>query len=484
MKLMMKNWSLWLVCLVYIILVMLTLNNCFFWDSIQQSSKEGYWFYSNNFSSLALPGFSDGSEIGGTGYHPPLMGLMTALMWSIFGMKLWVTHLFILMWAFLLAYHTHGLLKHFLPVTLQGWVMMIPLFDSTVLAQIAIASPDIVLLTSFVMALRAMIEKRKLFLIVSLIFLSLINGRGMFAAALIYVFSVVDASVHDREKFSMSLLFKKVVPFIPVGILLMTYFIYYFYNHGWFFNDPNSPWAEGWQSPQGLREYLKNLAAYGLRILENGRFFIWLVGLWVVLKIRNSRNQLFIRGRDISLVMLVVLFIILYLYFAMTTKIVICSRYYMPMFFVLVLITFILLSRLVSPRKASIVAIVSIVMLITGNFWIYPDKIAKAWDSTLAHLSYYPLREECFKYIEENNISPDELSGGFCFAGNQRYIDLKDRDYRISGGHLTRYFIYSNISNVEDQFAEALFDSSQWREVKTFRSGFVRIVLFEKINLN
>ncbi len=474
-----ENWAILLISLIYIILSIYSLNNCYFWDNIQQTSKEAYWFYSNNFSTLSLPGFGEHKEIVSTGYHPPLNAMMTAILWKVFGLHIWVSHLFILTWALALIYNTYKLLSHFIPTQLIGLVMMIPLLDSTVMTQISIASPDIILLTSFVMALRAIIEKKNIFLTISLIFLSLINGRGMFAASILFIYSIIDSLFNDKEKFTFSLVWTKIMPFIPAGCLLITYFTYYFYHNGWFFSNPENCWAEGWQSPEGIKEYIKNLAAYGLRLLENGRIFIWITGIWVAIKIKN--NPKLITGRDLSLTILLGLFLLLYLYFAMTTKIVIGSRYYMPIFILITILTYRLLARTINERKVRIIAAFSIVFIITGNLWIYPDKISKAWDATLAHLPYYELREQCLDYLEQNHIKDDDIAGGFCFAGNQKYIDLKDRDYRISSDPNKQYFIYSNISNIDDSVLEEFQDNNKWIPIKTFKKHFVYITIFEKI---
>jgi hypothetical protein len=474
------NWILFFVCAAYLILAVLTLNNCYFWDNVQQTSKEAYWFYTHNFSSLMLPSFSDGGEIVSTGYHPPLTGILTALLWKVFGMHVWVSHVFILIWALLLAYNTFRLLKHLLPASLVALVMLVPLFDSTVLSQIAMASPDIILLSAFVMSLRFIIEKKTGLLALSLIFLGLVNGRGMFAIAILYIFNVVEALFTDNEKFTINTLIKRALPFIPVASLLIAYFITYFSSNGWFLTDPRSPWAGGWKSPEGIGEYVKNFIAFCLRILENGRFVIWIATLWCIAILIRSRQML--KGREFSLAVLAFLFLVLYLYFAMTTKIAISSRYNMPFTFAVTVLTFIILSRLISTQKVRTIAIIAIIMAIAGNFWIYPDKISKAWDATLGHLPYYQLRQQCLDYIEEQHINHDDVSGGFCFSGNQRYIDLKDRDYRIGETADTRYFIYSNISNIDDTLVDELTNGERWKVIKTFKKGFVFVSLLEKIN--
>jgi len=469
-----------LICFIYFFITIISLNHCYFWDNIQQTSKEAYWYYSNNFSSILLPGFGQNSEITGSGYHPPLTGIITAFLWKIFGMHLWVSHIFILGWSLLLAYHSYKLFTKILPPEIASMAMLISLLDSTVLSQIAMASPDVILLTSFVMAFRFILDKQKLYLTIALLFLGLVNGRGMFTMFLLFIFNILDEMFDNNEKVSFSQLAKTTVPFLPAISLLLCYFVLYFSQNGWFFSNPQSPWKAGWESPEGMMEYLKNILSFGLRLLENGRFFIWT--LLTISLVISIKRHLRLNKREVSLGILTAMFILLYLYFALTTKIVIASRYYMPMFTVLVLFTFTLLSKLLAIKRLKLISGIAILLLITGNLWTYPDKIAKAWDSTLNHLSFYELRQQCFDYIEINHINTEDIGSGFCLSGNQRYIDLKDRDLRIEGSTDKRYFLYSNISNIEDDQILEFENPSKWKTIKTFKEGYVFIKLMEKAN--
>jgi hypothetical protein len=151
----------------------------------------------------------------------------------------------------------------------------------------------------------------------------------------------------------------------------------------------------------------------------------------------------------------------------------------MGMFLIINILVFRILPGIISIRKIKIFSIIALTFLITGNLWTYPDKISKAWDATLGHLPYYELRKECLDYLEDNEYDISKVSGGFCFNSNERYKDLKDRDLRISDRTDNEYFIYSNISNLDDNFINELTDSGRWREIKTFRKGFVFVSIYK-----
>ncbi len=473
--------SLFIVVLIYGVLFLFSSEYVYFWDNIQQTSKEAYWFYNNNFSSLLLPDFSDGSEIVGTGYHPPLMGIITALLWNIFGMHLWVSHFFIVLWAFVLAWQTYKLMQILFPENIAAFVLPLLLLDSTVLAQIAMASPDIVLLTALVASIRYIMKGNKWLLAISLLFLVLINGRGMFTGAFVFIFYLFFLFIVQSEKITLKKLADSLLPFLPAFLMMVAYLVYYFIHRGWFFSNPDSPWAEGWLPPTGIKSIAKNILAFFLRLAENGRVFIYATGLFALYKLwKSGKLKKQLHSINGALLLFVFLLFALFFYFAVTTRIVIVSRYYMGLFLVFSIVTFRILAMLFTARLVKKIAIVSLVFLLSGNFWIYPDKISKAWDATLAHLPWYELRKNCFEYMHDNHFDFSKVSGGFCLSGNQRYIDLKNRDLHISNNTNEQFFIYSNISNLDDEFIEELQFSGKWKEIKTFKKGFVEIVIFEK----
>lgn len=473
--------SLIIVLVIYAIIAALSLDHVYFWDNIQLTSKEAHWFYNNNFSTLLLPPFSRGAEIVGTGAHPSLMGIMTALLWKLFGMHLWVSHLFVGLWAVLLAWQAFRLVQILFPREIAAFVLPVLLLDSTLLAQISIASPDVVLLTALVASLRYILEKKTGRLTVSLLFLVLISGRGMFTGGFVFLFYLFYRVVVKAEKPSLKTTAQALLPFVPAFTLMAAYLSYYLINRGWFFSNADSPWFEGWKAPENFAGVVKNIFAYFLRLAENGRIFIYITGLFVLFKLWKGKIlKSSLTNTGGALLLLSALLFGIFFYFAVTTRVIISSRYYMGLFLAFTLFTFRGLTSLFKPRVVKKVAGLSLIFLITGHLWMYPDKISKAWDATLAHWHWYELRDNCFKYLEEEHYDFSKVSGGFCLAANQRYVDLKDRDLYVYNDTDNKYFIYSNISNLEDEFLEALRYSGKWREIKTFEKGFVEIVIYEK----
>ena len=478
-----------LVVAVYAGITIISLNHCYFWDNIQQTSKEANWYYDTDFSNLLLPSFSDYSEgktdISGTGYHPPLTGFITAGLWKIFGRNLQVSHVFIFLCSLILIFNTFKLFSKLFPNKPFGVFILLPLFDSSFLTQLAIASPDIILLTAFVTCLRAIIDDKKILLSGAYIFLCLVNARGFFAGALVFVFFLIYKIIYSKEKITVKLFMKKIFPFLPGIVLLFSFFVYYFLQRGWFFSDPGFQ-SNHYERPESLQQLIKNIVVYAFVLTENGKVFIWLFCFFLIYKIRKNTKKTVFTDREKPFLFLFISFLLMYfLLVILTQQGGIGSRYHMPSYFLLTVSVFILLDKVQIKRECGIIFLLTF-FLLAGNFSVYfsSEKRAKTWDTTLGHLPFYELREKCFEYMDAGNIPYEKTSAGFCLYGNQRYIDLKS-EYRYiytdENSDEKEYFLYSNISNLSDELIDELYDKSKWNLLKDFRKGAVFISLYRRV---
>ncbi len=468
------------VAIVYCALFVFSIDFCYFWDTIQQISKEGYWFYKTNFASLLIHPVP-GLNIEATGYHPPLMGMMTALLWKLFGYKLWVSHAFTFLWAILLIYTAWKLVCRFFPEKWRGFVLLILLFESTVLTQFVIASPDFILFTAFAMALRAIFERKNVLLSFSLIFLCGVSMRGVFAGAILFIANLYYDYLQNDKKYSLRLFGKTLLPYLPIFFILLSYYVYYFFSKGWFFI--NSNYSEHYLLPNSIKMIAAHLAEFILRLVENGRFFVWLFAFYFTgyywLK---NKQKILLSNEEKMLGLFLVLISGLYFLFVFITRMPFCPRYFIPLFFVLSILTLQLCIRFFTTKKLRIVFGLLLVFTLTGHFWIYPEKIAKPWETTLLHTPYYQLRKECFDYIDKNGFNYSDLSAGFCLYGNRGRIELTNEGKIVGNSLDTKYFIYSNISNLEDEKVDELKDIHRWTPIKTFRRGVVFITIYQKNN--
>ena len=464
------------VLLIYAALGVLCLNNGYFWDTIQQISKEAHGYYQTGFSSLLLPATDTGADAVATGYHPPLMGMVTAALWKIFGYRLWVSHAFVMLWAVVLVCNVWKLLTRLFSHRMAGWVLLIVMLEPTVLTQFAIASPDFILLTAFIVALRGMLEHKSRLLALGLIVLCAVNMRGIFAGAGLFVVQLYYSRLQVSKALNLRSVFNIMLPYLPALVLTAGYFGYYFAARGWFFTHAGGHYS----LPSGAGAVVKHLAEYGLRSVENGRIVIWLIGIYVAFHLSKKMKTL--SAELIAVLLLFALLAGLYLLLGCFTRMPFSARYFMPQFFLLTVLVLKGLTEIVTGRKILVYLIVVLCFELTGHLWIYPRKIAKSWDCTLAHLPYYGLRAECFQYIDKQGWNYKDISGGFCLYGNRRFSELGNADKTVGTTTNNRYFIYSNVSNVDDSLLDELENPTRWTPVRQFEKGAVVIIIYEQKN--
>lgn len=158
--------------------------------------------------------------------------MMTAALWMFFGKHLWVSHIFIGLWSLLLIYYARKLFRYYLPIQFVGPALLVLLLESTLLTQIAIASPDVILLTAMLMALCGIPGRRRGLTAIALLFLVLINGRGMLCGILVYVFALLHRRYVDKESFNFNLLLRTALPFIPAFFIYGLYLSLYLLKNG------------------------------------------------------------------------------------------------------------------------------------------------------------------------------------------------------------------------------------------------------------
>jgi hypothetical protein len=467
-----------LIVLVYTLLTILSANHGYFWDTIQQISKEAHWYFQTGFSSLLMPVHGSGSAVVATGYHPPLMGIMTAALWKVFGYRLWVSHVFTFLWAVVLLFNSWKIITNLFSERNAGWVLLIVLLEPTLLAQFSIASPDFILFTAFIISLRAVLENKPWLLSIGVFFLCSINMRGIFAGATLFLANGYFNYLQEPKSWNIRGIFKMALPYLPTFVLLTAYFIYYFRANGWFF--PDSAESGHYSLPTEPVRVLKHLAEFGLRSVENGRIVVWLIGIYVAVNFLKTKKTL--SNESKAMLLLFSLLTGLYLVFVFITQMPFSARYFMPQFFLLTLLALLGARNLLCHKKVMTVFIVILCFELTGHCWIYPDRIAKSWDCTLAHWPYYELRTKCFEYIDGQKFDYKEVSGGFCLYGNRRFVELGNTDKIVGTKPDNQYFIYSNISNVEDTFANELKDKTRWTPVKEFKKGFVIMTIYKNRN--
>jgi hypothetical protein len=463
-----KTWSRLLPFFAFFILVfVLTSRLPFFWDKDILYSRIAHYLLDHHFP-LALPNDLD------TGY-PPALAYLLALAWKLTGKSLFTAHLIMLPFTLGIVWQTRKLIDRLFGGRHVVATLILIFADTVLLSQTVVFSTDLVMLFFMILAINAVLDHRRVVLAFAVAGLLFSHMRGLSLAAAIAVFDLI--AVPGRKPLPQ--LIRMSVPYIPAISLFAAWMVWHYRHTGWFLMHAASPWAGcyEWVDSKG---FLRNIVILGWRMIDFGRILVWLIPLRVVFRFNLSKL-----GHDPVIRLLVILLaaILLFTLPAMLFyKILNGHRYLIPFYFLLSLLASYLL--FINPgfgRSRRMILAAVVAGLISGSFWVYPQKIATGWDATLAHLPYHHLRRSMIRYLDEAGIPIDSVGSHTPNLAAIRYIELIPDDRAFPKADLTqhRYIFYSNVFNM---FTDAEIDALQqhWTVAQEYRCLQVRVVLYRK----
>ncbi|NPA44250.1 MAG: hypothetical protein GXO49_01825, partial [Chlorobi bacterium] len=372
----------------YTFLTWFVSDNIFFWDTVQLASLHAHYFYENNFNNLLLPNEIDSG-------HIPSFGMYIALIWKIFGKTLFASHFAILPFLYGIIWQAYLLIKKFINKKYVFLALVIFLADATLLAQSTLISPDVVLVFLFLLALNSVLKQNKILLSISVAGLFLISMRGMMVATSILTLDIIFNIQFTNFKETFVQLLKKTIIYIPALIIFIAFNYYHYYVKGWFAYHNNSPWATNFEITN-LKGFLRNIIILIWRLIDFGRIFMWIITLSIIISSYKSiKNDKKIRKLIIILFVVSFFLLISFLMYKSLTG----HRYILPIYLTFSLLTTYLIFEKIKTKKRKIIISTLLVLgLLSGNFWVYPEKIAQGWDSSLAYLNYFKLRNKTIDY--------------------------------------------------------------------------------------
>lgn len=464
------TFSLLIVCA----LVLFNLENGFFWDTVQLASQHASFYYRTNFSTFLLPNDIDSG-------HIPFFGMYVAFFWKVFGRTMEVSHLSMLPFAIGIVWQLRHLCDRFIPSKYSGLALLLILLDPSLMSQITLVSPDIPLIFFFFLALNSALKNQKTWLTIGVFLLFLTSMRGMMVAFCVLCLDIY-LNVDFKNKTALEAiktLIKRSLVYLPAFLLFIAFNTYHYHEKGWIGYHKDSPWANCFE-PVDFKGFLFNIGLLGWRILDFGRIGIWIVFIILVLKYKskiwkNPKTQL--------LLLFFATILILLPLNMLWAKNLIGYRYLMPIYLIFSLLTAgILFSSYVGNTLRLVLTSFWIIVILSGNFWIYPPKIAKGWDSTLAHLPYYKLRTQAIEYLDTHKINYKNVDSFFPNNTSFDEIDL-NYDTRIfdTFEKTSDYVFYSNIFNIDDKLYDKL--QKEYEPIKRFENNGVYIVIYKNQNL-
>ncbi len=445
-----------------------------------------------------------------------------ALVWKIFGKTLTVSHFAMLPFLWGIVFFIFKIGERLGGKENAHWLPLLCFADPVLASQSILVSPDVVVVCFFLAAVWAILknlppasqEKREknffsknfslsknlfdLRLALAIVGLGLISMRGMMLAAGLFLFSLFSSI----EKYSWRLILQKILPFVPGGLLAAGYLFLHWQKTGWVGYHAGSPWSPSFERVD-LQGFVKNVAVLGWRMVDFGRVFVWAGILacclfwakgWQAQPFRKFETF----GKVISgsgnlsesfklserwATTLAFLLATVFLAIVPTQlfyKGLLAHRYLLPVFLVL---TFLFFHLAVQSKFKKPLILLAFLSLATGNFWVYPKNIATGWDSTLAHLPWYDLRQEMLDFLDESKIDLAQVGTAFPSVGDQKFVDLSNRKNGFEEKDLQRqcFIFYANVMN---DFTDAEIDELEinWQEIKRLERGGVCLILYKNPN--
>jgi len=464
--------------LLAIIAVFLVKTNVFFWDTIQLGAKQATWFYTNGFRHLLLPPEIDSG-------HPPAFGMYLAAAWQLFGRSLPVSHWAMLPFLIGIIFSVARLTPYLAgPRTAPACLLLLLFADPALAAQSLLISPDLVLVLGFLAGLYGILSDRPWWLAFGAVLLALISTRGMMIALALYLFCLwrlyLPGAPAPRRPL-WSLIWRQALPFVPGGLLATAFLGYHYVQSGWIGYHPDSPWAPSFGRVDGP-EFLFNVGVLGWRLLDYGRVLIWLPVLYLAWKRWRKEGFSYQQWQMLSLLALLLLMLTPTL---LLHQHLLNHRYLLPVFITLNLLFFTLLPAMSEPSHRTTLYMLAIAGLLTGNCWIYPRHIAQGWDSTLAHLPHYELRQRILQVLDREAIPYRLVGTAFPEIGPLDVRDLSGRSEGFSAKDLAtqRYIYFSNIMN-DFSDAELRALDRDWEPIARFDRGGVCAMLYRRRTAN
>ncbi|MCB0636883.1 MAG: hypothetical protein KDC54_09720 [Lewinella sp.] len=453
--------------LLALIATLLVSGHGFFWDTVQLGAMQGDWFFRHGWQGGLLPDRIDSG-------HIPFFGWYLALWWSILGQSLWVSHLAMAPWLWLLGYQLVRMASQ-VSERQVWWVVALLIADPVLLGQAVLISPDIILAGVFLLGVNAILREARAWLIIAIILLGLISLRGMLVGVILFLFDL-SRQAGGLRRAPLATLGRQLLPYLPGGLLALAYLAYHYWAKGWIGVHEDSPWAGSFNSGS----LAHNAAVLAWRWLDYGRIFLWLSvgGLTLMHWWPQRRFRLQLPPTKLRPWLVLTLLTGIFLGLpALFSGGLTQHRYFLPFFLSLSLLTAQLLSGIVQPRARTILWGLLILALLSGNRWIYPDRIAQGWDSTLAQLPYYAIRAEALDFLATEDIPLAEVGTAFPEVGPRHFRELNGQMEGMIERDLGRqtYVFYSNVMN--DFTDEELATLQTWTPIfRRQRAGVIGVV--------
>lgn len=438
--------------IIYFFILLLASGIPVFWDMYGQVKMAAY-FLETDFADI-LPDDGVYSDNG----HMPLYPLYLALLFKIFGYKLWVAHMSVLPFLFGILWHLQKLCLRYFAAPRAALVVMLTYLHPAFISQTVHFSQELALVFCSLWLINALHDRHASHILLSSVLLCLLNLRGIAFCLIVPAYFLI-AHKNKHGWYALA---------GPVAWL--AWVIYHYAATGWFF--AGAQISEFRQLADGPR-MIKNTLLCGWKLLDLGSVFGWALVAVAIIKTRRVHEpaQLLLLSA-LSVVMLCI---------PLTNPV--GNRYFLIVY-VLLLPAFVAALEHVRPAIKRLVIIGFAIVLFSNNGVTYPNRYGNAWDCSLKSLSYFGLRAQLDELLAREQVSPSDVSAGFQLYFNDKYYLMNgvDREYALLSDTempSTPYVAESNICNNYNAAREH-FLTQFYEPAYEFKGGAVYIRLYRK----
>jgi len=452
---------------IFVCLVLLTIavrNIPFFWDGTY-FSKAASFFYDGYASFAGCNTYTDNTTL-------PLYSGFLALVWGIFSKSLFVSHLFFLPFWLWFFYESFRFAHKFLSPLFCSLSLLLLFAEPTTMSQGILMGYDIIMAALFLFVLNRRIEKQYFLYSFVLPILALFSIRGLLLSCSLFIVDLL-LKKSEKEKISVLGLAKLYLPTIG---LVSFWFIYHKIKTGWFIFSPLHENTD--ESIVSFSMAVRQLIYVVWKNIDFGRVLLW-VSVFILSFRYFKHKETF---KKLSLFLWLPLLFTAVFMAAVSNPV--GHKYFIFSFPLLIVLFCFCLELLKSRKKALVVFVFAMLVLFSGNFWMYPQKYGNGWDSSLKVLPYFSLKSEMDNFIEQEKIDKSLIATQFPLDVNDCYSYLKDSSQTYTPVQTKEiaaynYFLYSTVMNPRET---ALIEEirTSWKPIKILQQGLVTLCLYKK----
>lgn len=424
----------------------------FFGDGISTISRASFHILDSNFTQFTYP---HGQDPG----HPTTFPLFYALIWSIFGKSLIISHLFNALFAVGVLWIVFDWLKSELNAIYALVAALLLSITPLFLAQMAMINTHLPL-TFFTLLLAYSLFRHWKYLAsiaAALLLLTHLQGLLYLGGVCIWWFFI-----HLNQR-SLAFRIKKSVKLLIIPAALFGGWLYYHYSTtGWLMSTPSTDfYGRGYG---GLKISLVNWLVSFWRMADYGQIAYILPLVFLFFK-----RSLF-KHMHTFLWLFLILFLLNGFMLSFTTTLRTAHRYFLPALPFLVMASIYLTAHY--GKKWWLV--LTCLLVFSGHFWNYPGRTIG--DATLSYRNVFPMLEEMNEIVDGDTLytfSPLSDANEYAYLGKSpvHLNSLYDKNYKE-----VSYVVRANVSG--DFSDEMIADlETNWNS-HTLQKGHIYLTLY------